>query len=374
MIVRASPFHSRAAASNAFNQWALRNNFTLAQNFGDPLQEALAAHARVVAIDISWRWRVLFQGARAGDFLAQLMTRDARLLEPGQSLKALWLNDSGAVRGAGVVVRFASDKFLLVSSAADMSWIANAAAIFGVAVREMTEEEGGLALIGPYARSVLDATGLAADIEPLGFRKLFWRGLDVTVSRWGEQSGYEIWCKADDCLIVWDRIFGAGVPYGLQPAGLDAADILDVEAGITRPLRDYLPAQDGFADTPTPASLGLASLIDPAHAAFNGRAACMASEKSEARILVGVEIESDTPAPFASLTHRDWMVGRTLTSVYSPVLRRAIALAQIDRAISEIGTLLNLTVPASLIRTAALSGSARICSLPFLSQSDPIAP
>ncbi len=374
MSARATPFHARTASSNIFNKWALRSDFTLAQDFGDPFQEALAARIRVVASDMSWRWRVLFQGGRAGDFLAQLMTRDVRMLEPGQSLKALWLNDSGAVRGAGVVARFASDKFLLIASAADASWIANAAAAFGIAIRDVTEDEGGLALIGPYARSTLEAAGLAADIAPLGFRKLFWRGLDVTLSRWGEQNGFEIWCRADDCLIVWDRIMRAGAPCSIQPAGLEAADILDIEAGIPRPFRDYVPAEDGFADAPTPGSFGLTSLIDSDHEIFNGRSAWLAREKSETKTLVGIEIESDTLAPFAVLTHKDWSVGRTLTSVYSPVLRRAIALAQIDRALSPTGTMLNLTLPASLNRPVVLSASARVCELPFLSPPDQIAP
>ena len=49
----------------------------------------------------------------------------------------------------------------------------------------------------------------------------------------------------------------AGEPFGIEPLGLAAADVLDLEAGIARPGRDYDPAQSGDAATPTPRALGL---------------------------------------------------------------------------------------------------------------------
>ena len=201
--IRATPFHARVAARNPLNRWTARNGFTLAHDYGDAQAEALAARTNVIVADISWRWRLFIEGVNAADCLSRLMTKDADPLMPGQSLKALWLNDGGAVRGAALVARYAGDTFLLVSAATDDAWFAEAARQFGVSLRDATEQEGGLALIGPYAEAALKVAGLEVDVPPLGFRRLFWRGLDVTVSRWGELSGYEIWCKADDCPILW---------------------------------------------------------------------------------------------------------------------------------------------------------------------------
>jgi aminomethyltransferase len=371
---RATPFHARAAALSRCNSWAMRNEATLATHYSDAEDEALAARSRVVLSDISWRWRIDVTGARAAEFLSRLLTRDPSQLAPGKALKALWLSDGGGVRGAGALARYGRNTFRLVAAAPDMAWIVRAAEQLDVTIRDVTTETGGLALIGPFARAVLKAAGLGAEIEQLAFTRLFWRGLDVTISRWGEQGGYELWCNADDCLALWDRLMRAGAPFGIQPAGLIAMDILDVEAGIARPLRDWMPARDGDATTPTPASLSLESLIDPAHENFNGRVAWQNARGKEPRKLVGIEIDSDTPVPHAPLTAGGHVIGHTFSSFYSPALRRAIALAQVQTLAIKTGAVFSLALPSSREDPQPRTAAARIVELPFLNPPDQIGP
>jgi aminomethyltransferase len=303
-----------------------------------------------------------------------LLTRDAAQLAPGTALKALWLSDGGAVRGAGALARYGKDSFQLISAAPDSEWIERAAAQFDVTVRNVSEDVGGLAIVGPYARALIQATGLDAELEPLAFRKMFWRGLEVTISRWGEHGGYEMWCRAGDCLLLWDRVMRAGAPFGIQPAGLAAMDVLDVEAGIARPLRDWEPARDGLAATPTPASLSLESLIDEAYENFNGRLAWSNARAKQTHKLVGIEIDSDTPAPHAQLIAGGKAIGRTFSSFYSPTLRRAIALAQVEIAALKPGTLVTLTLPPSRKHPELRIVGAHIAELPFVPAPDSSAP
>ncbi|HEX4860475.1 MAG TPA: glycine cleavage T C-terminal barrel domain-containing protein [Rhizomicrobium sp.] len=354
--IRATPFHGRASASNAMNLWQPRAGWTLAERYDDANEEALAARLTCAMADVTWRARVMIEGARAQEFLARLMTRDPTALEPGASVKALWLSDRGGLRGAGLLARHGRETFQLVSAASDLDWIVRGAGLFEVRVREVLEEEGMLAVVGPYAAKVLEAAGLDAALEPLRFRKLFWRGLDVTLSRFGEHGGYEIACKADDAPLVWDRIAKAGRAFALKPAGLAAMDILDLEAGVPRPGRDYTPASGGFDAAPTPFELGLESLIDEGHAIFNGRAAYLAAPRTTTR--VGIEFDGDIPMPRAPLMRSGSEVGRTLNSLYSPALRRAIALAVVDTATAAPGTQL-----------ACGGTSARVTELPFLALS-----
>jgi len=361
MTLRATPFHARAAGANRGNDWLSRGGFTLARVYSGAGDEALAARARGALADISWRWRVMIEGARAGEFLSRLVTKDAARLEPGQALKALWLNDGGAVRGAGAIARYGKESFLLISAADDKDWIAAAASRFGANSREIAE--GGLALIGPYADAILKEAGIDAAPDPLALRKVFWRGLDVTLSRFGEHGGCEIWCAPDDGLLVWDRLMRAGAAYGLQPAGTDAMDILDLEAGIARPMRDFAPARDGFVPMPTPKSLGLTSLIESGHD-FNGRAAYLAQR--ETKTLIVIEIDSATPAPHTPLQRGGKAVGRTLSSLYSPALRRAIALAIAEESESAPGTEFSLMLSPSADMPEFRSVAARAVPLPFL--------
>ncbi len=372
-LVRATPFHARAAAANLENAWVTRNGITLASFYAATNDEALAARLRVAMADISWRWRVMLEGPRVVEFLAKLVTRDVSKLAPGASLKALWLADGGGVRGAGLFARYGRESFLLAASAPDPDWIAEAAAPYDVKLRDMNEE-GGLAIVGPTAQASLQAAQLPSDLEPLAFRKLSWRGIEVTLSRFGEHGGFEIWCAPDDGVLVWDRIARAGESFGLEPAGVAAMDMLDLEAGIARPERDYEPARDGTANRPSPVALGLESLIDVEHQVFNGRAAYLAAREKEPKRLAGIEIESDTPAPFTSLLLRGRVVGHTLRSVWSPSLRRAIALAQIDVSCFAPGTKLTLTLPPSQADPELRTTDARVIALPFFKGPDPIAP
>ena len=80
-------------------------------------------------------------------------------------------------------------------------------------------------MVETNANATLKAAELDADLEPLAFRKLSWRGIEVTVSRWGEHGGFEIWCAPDDGVLVWDRLMRAGAAYGIVPAGVSAIDL-----------------------------------------------------------------------------------------------------------------------------------------------------
>lgn len=365
-LLRATPFHARAAAANRRNAWVVRNGVTLSADYGDVATEALYARLNVAVADISWRWRVMLEGPRAAKFLSRLVTRDAAELSPGMSLKALWLSDGGGVRGAGVVARHGRDSFQLIASAPDAEWIAAAADFFDVKFRDVSAETGGLAIVGRFARTTLEEAELAADIAPLAFRKLSWRGIDIALSRFGEHGGYEIWCAPDDGLLVWDRIMQAGRRFAIVPAGVAAMEVLDCEAGIARPQRDYVPARDGEADAPSPRALGLEKLIDAGHSRFNGCAAWLAACERETKTLAGVEISADTPAPFTPLLRDGAQIGHTLQSVYSPALRRAIALASVDIKSASPGTVLSLTLPPSMEVPELRKASARIVELPFL--------
>jgi len=368
--LRASAFHARTAACNRSNAWVTRNDVTLAAVYTDTGEEALAARSRAGLVDLGALWQLILEGPRALALLQRLLTRDVAALSPGTAFKALWLADGGGVRGAAAVARFGRDSFWLLSQSPDFAWIAAAASLFDVDLRDMSAERNGLALVGPHARAILDEAGIDAKLEPLTFRKASWRGLEIILSRFGEHGGYEVWCEADDAIIVWDRIMKAGAAFAIAPVGAAAMDVLDVEAGIPRPYRDYVPATDGSAAEPSPRRLGLDSLIDPEHLAFNGRQDFLKAAKQPTHRLAGVEIDSEHAAPHTPLSMAGNVVGHTLSSHYSPCLRRAIALAEIAENAAKTGTQLTLTLPPGLYRPELRVVRATVVDLPFLRQPD----
>lgn len=360
--LRATAFHARTAAANRLNAWTVRNGVTLPLSYGETANEALAARTRVGIADLGARWQVMLEGPRVVEFLQRILTCNPEMLPPGHALKALWLADGGGLRGAGVIARYGKEAFWLVSVSPDPEWIWPAAAAFGVVATNVSVERHGLAVIGPYAERTLEAAGIRTNLNPLAFRVLTWQGSEIILSRFGEHGGYELWCGPDDGLLLWDSIVRVGAAFGLDPIGAAAMDVLDIEAGVPRPHRDYIPAQEGFAPEPSPLALGMQSLIEPGHARFNGHQALAAAPA----LLVGVEIESEHPAPYTPLLRSGLPVGHTLASCYSPTLQRAIALAQVSANATEPGTPLMLTLPPSLVSPTLRIVAARVAALPFL--------
>jgi aminomethyltransferase len=373
MSVRPTPFHIRTAEGNRDNAWCEKNGFTLAEHFGNANDEAVAARMSAVISDISWRSTLVVSGQRAKDFLSRLSTRDATSLEVGRAQKALWLNDAGAVRGTGAIARLESNEFLIVSAADDRDWIEQAASLFAVGVAH-SPRDAGLAVVGPYAAQILEGAGLNVGLELLSLEHVNWQGVEVVLSRLGELGGFEIWSKEDDALVVWDRVLHAGRGLGIIPAGAAAMETLDIEAGVARPWRDFEPARDASATTPTPQALSLEKLVDPEHKTFNGYKNWTASLRRPARRrIAGLVIEGEEPLSFASVEKDGRKVGRTLTSRYSPSLRRAIALAEVDAALAVGMASLNVVAPPSLTAGDGVRIKAQLAPLPFLPLPDSIA-
>ncbi|MBV9331752.1 MAG: aminomethyltransferase family protein [Alphaproteobacteria bacterium] len=370
MSARPTAFYAPARAANRDNAWCDRNGFSVPAHYGDVESEAMAARMSVIVADISWRTRVRMSGARAEECVSRLATRDARRLSPGNGFKALWLNDTGALRGAGLFARLAANEFEIVSAASDHAWFGSAARLFGVEARDVTTRDGGLALIGPCALHVLAEAGIDNDLDLLSIERRNWQGTELALSRFGEHGGYEVWCPHRDAAFLWDRLAEAGRPYGLVHAGALAMDVLDVEAGVPRPWRDYVPARGLDATSPLPRTLGMEGLIDTAHFSFNGYRSWSETAPAE-RTIAGILFDGDDPSSFARIRRDNETIGTTLFSAYSPALRRAIALAQIDVESAASGLEVSVEEPERLGHSGR-TVSAWICDLPFMPTPDPI--
>ena len=358
-VTRPTPFHVRTAERNRDNVWRARNGFTLPAHYGDARAEALAVRFSAIAADVSHRAWLRFTGARAGPLCARAFGQAVAAIEPGASRTVLWRADGGGVRGTGTLARLATGDFVLLSYVCDHAWFEDAAARFGVRLFEETGEAGLLALAGPFAAAILEVGGLAeaATLEPGRHRAFVWRGLDVTVSRWGVLGGYEIGCAADDAVIVFDRVMSAGAGMGLALAGEDAFATILMETGVAVPCADWAPARDPFATGPAPETLGLAELAGTAHA-------------TPPLVLAGIVLDSEEPAPRAAILKGSEIVGATLGSLYSPALKRAIALAQIAPAHAGAGT----AIAARHAGDGAMTIEGTVVDLPFLPIPDQIRP
>jgi aminomethyltransferase len=346
-----TPFHERTAMQNLVNAWTIRGSFTVPAHYGDPCQEALAARFSVAMADISATEDLCIEGPRAGSFLATACNTPLADLDIGASRAVYWCAEGDGVRGYGRVSRLAEDKFLLRSADIDLGWFDCAAPRFGVSLRDATQMRGLLFITGPFALPALVAAGLeVGDLNEDRHSDYDWRGLAVTVFRCARASGYELSCAAQDAIAVFDRLMRHAPLLALRLIGEEALELLQLEAGLPLVHGDFAPAREALAREPSLASLGF-------------KARSHGDSDSVRRVLAGIAWDSDQPAPFAPVFAGGKEVGRTLRSLYSPALKCAIALAQLDPDGGAPGTVVSMM---RLESSGLMESAGRVVALPFL--------
>ena len=111
-------------------------------------------------------------------------------------------------------------------------------------VKHSTDHLHNVAVQGPASRAIVREVVWTPpgqpSIDELGwFRFTIGRlgdfdGAAVLVSRTGYSGelGFEVFCHPTQATAVWDALWHAGETHGLVPLGLDALDVLRIEAGL----------------------------------------------------------------------------------------------------------------------------------------------
>jgi aminomethyltransferase len=334
---------------------ALTRNFTEYRNFWLPtsypahgaLAEYWACRERVALIDLSALRKMEIVGPDAEDFLQAVLPRDVRKLAPGQVVYTPLCYPHGGMVDDGTLFRLGRDNFRWVGGDdAGLLWLKEQAHASGrkVFLRAATTQIHNVALQGPNARDSLrdiiwTPPGQPTVAELGWFRFTIGRiggydGIPVMISRTGYtgELGYEIFCHPADAPAVWDAIMQAGAPHGLTPMGLDALDMLRIEAGLVFGGYDFDSTTDPFE-----AGIGFAV---PARKEedYIGKSALAARRANPARILVGLIIDgNEAPGPGDPVLAGRAQVGVVTSATRSPTLRKTIALARLDAHAAATG-------------------------------------
>ena len=193
---------------------------------------------------------------------------------------------------------------------------------------------GGASLIGQdLSKCFLALSGrLTGDIVLKAART----GIPLVVSRTGYtgELGYEVFCHPRDAPAVWDTIWDAGKAYDLTPLGLEALNMLRVEAGLIFASYEFSDQTDPF-EAGIPFTVPLKTKEDD----FIGKAALSKRKENPQRVLVGLELSGDEVASNGDCVDigRN-QVGEITSAVRSPILRKNVALCRIQVEHSEPGT------------------------------------
>ena len=164
-------------------------------------------------------------------------------------------------------------------------------------------------------------------------------GVPAVISRTGYtgELGYEIFCHPTDAPVVWDAVWEAGQGHGLTPLGLDALDILRIEAGLIFAGAEFDDQVDPFE-----AGIGFTVTTDKDED-FIGRDALHERRAHPQRVLVGLDLEGNETAVHGDGVYAGrQQVGVVTSGTRSPVLKKNLALARVSVQHRDPGTALEI--------------------------------
>ena len=348
-LTRETAFHPRLAALT--RHFAEYRGFWLPGRFNNdgPIEEYWACREKAVVMDLSPLRKFEVTGPDAEALLQYCLTRDVRKLSQGQVVYTAMCYDTGGMIDDGTLFRLAPNNFRWIGGT-DFSglWLRQQAEKMGFKtwVRSSTDQLHNIAVQGPNSREILNEVIWTAATQP-SIAELEWfrfavarighfDGPAVVVSRTGYtgELGYEIFCHPKDALAVFDAVWGAGQKHGLKPMGLEALDMVRIEAGLVFANYEFSDQTDPFE-----AGIGFTVPLKSKTDDFIGRQALLQRKDQPRSRLVGLEIDSNEAVSHGDCVHVGRaQIGVVTSSTRSPLLGKNIALARVDAPASALGT------------------------------------
>ncbi len=295
--------------------------------------EHLACRETAALFDESSFAKIEVAGEGATDFLERLCgNRVARNV--GQVTYTQMLNSRGGIECDFTVTRLSEERFRIVTGTAfgqhDLAWLAQHEPDDGsVQIRDVTSQLACYGIWGPSAREILQpltTTDLSNDAFPYMHARKLAAGrvpcLALRVTYVGE-LGWELYCRTEFGLALWDTLWSAGQEHGLVAGGYKAIDSLRLEKGYRVWGADITPE-----DTPFEAGLGFAVKLDKGD--FVGRDALERAPRPE-RLLRCLTLEEPRAVALGSEPVRidGHLVGRVTSGGHGYTVGKSIAYAYV---------------------------------------------
>ncbi|MGF1560972.1 MAG: glycine cleavage T C-terminal barrel domain-containing protein [Geminicoccaceae bacterium] len=346
--IRKSPFFDATVRWGA-KGFSVYNHMYIPRDFGDPEQNFWNLVNGAILCDVAVERQVEITGPDAARFVQHLTPRDLSKMAVGQCKYILITNADGGILNDPVLLRLGERHFWISLADSDiLLWAQGVAVHAGMQVTIREPDVSPLQLQGPQSGQVMRAL-FGEDIMDLRYywlRELELDGIPLVVSRtgWSSELGYEIYLRdgsRGDAL--WEKIMAAGAPFGLKPG--HTSSIRRIEGGML----SY--HADADSDT-NPFELGLDRLVNlDMDAEFIGKAALRRiRDQGVRRRQVGLRIcGSRLKGPntrFWPVSLQGETIGKVTSAVFSPRLEQNIALAMVAAEHAEIGTEVEILMPA----------------------------
>ena len=347
--IRKSPYFDATVKWGATG-FSVYNHMYIPRDFGDPEKNFWNLINDAILCDVAVERQVEITGPDAAEFIQLLTPRDLSNLSIGQCKYVLITNNEGGLLNDPVLLRLAENHYWLSLGDSDiLLWAQGVAINSGLNVIIKEPDVSPLQLQGPKS---IDIMKVLFGEEIINI-KYYWlietklNGIPLVVSRtgWSSELGYEIYLRdGSRGNELWELIMEAGKPFNLQPG--HTSSIRRIEGGMLSYHAD--------ADINTnPFELGMERLInlDNDNQFIGKDTLIKIREKGIKRKQVGMIIDADPlegpNTTFWPILKNNINIGKVTSAVYSPRLKKNIALGMVSIENSEIDNFFEIKMPES---------------------------
>lgn len=343
------PLHTHHQSLGA--RFAAVGDWETPEHYADWTHEHLAVRNGVGIADLSARGKIFITGDDRVTWMQSIISNDILPLLPGQGVYSTFMNHKGKILSYFRVLMLEDSIFVEdVGEVGDSTYQHfRKFLLFGTKAKmENCLERWGILLVaGPKAFPLIKTTvGIDfSDVNPLSFKRIEIQGHQILVAKTDEtgEVDIELFMPVQALNPVWNKLWAAGKPLGLQPVGRAALESLRIEAGIPRFGPDI---NEGIV--PPEANLQ--------GKAFSLTKGCYPGQEVVARMdtygalkrrLVGLVLgnhNAPLPEGGAKIFSGEREVGWVSSAAFSPMLNKALALGFPLRDFSNPDTELTIEI------------------------------
>ena len=324
--------------------------------------EHLTVRDSVGVFDVSHMGEFLVSGENALALLQKVTSNDVSKLEIGDAQYSCFPNENNGIVDDLICYRIKENTYLLVVNASniekDWNWISAYNKDFNAELRDLSEDYSLLAIQGPKAVEAMQSlTSLdLTEIEFYKFKVGDFAGIEnviISATGYTGSGGFEIYCKNDEVVQIWNNVFEAGENFGIKPIGLAARDTLRLEMG-------YCLYGNDIDETTSPIEAGLGWITKFTKDFVNAEAlAKQKAHKPERRLVAFTLDERGIPRQGYDIVDGNGnVIGNVTSGTMSPCLEKGIGMGYIPRIFSKSGTQIHIQVRKKAI-------PATVVKLPF---------
>ena len=337
--IRKSPFFNSTVKWGATG-FSVYNHMYIPRDFGSPEQNFWNLINHAILCDVAVERQVEITGPDAFKFIQLLTPRDLSKLAVGQCKYVLITNNEGNILNDPVLLRLAENHFWLSLGDSDiLLWAQGVAVNSDLNVKITEPDVSPLQLQGPNSGKIMQKLfgESIKDLKYYWLRELDLDGIPLVISRtgWSSELGYELFLRdGSKGNLLWEKIMEAGKDFGLKPG----------HTSSIRRIEGAMLSYHADADINTnPFELGLDRLVNlETEINFIGKDSLKKIKQNGIkRKQVGVIIECEPlkgpNTNFWPIKNNNTIIGKITSAVYSPRLKKNIALAMISIEQSKIG-------------------------------------